>query len=1476
MGFTYDSLGRIKTIDMPTGFNDITATWSTTSVTITQGSNTVTKYWDGLARDLGYKESGDGTTLYFFKTLDAEGRVTGESKGGSSSAYKYVYVRNAAGNPTSITDPNGKITTMAYQDDDKTVTDAETHATIVQYHVLPGLVTQVKDALEKTVDYTYDGVGRLTSIDFNNSTRPGGYYSYNGLDQVASETHPETGAITYTYDSQGNLSSKTWGGITYSYLYNASNQLTQSASGDETITYTYDTSGRVSTISSSKSWKRDLITYNSLGSITGERQTIPVLGVKSTAYAYDLNNNLKSVTYPDGKVGSLTNNGLNVPETVSFNSKALISASAYGSLKQPTAMTIGNGTTFSAAYNNNGAISSASLKKSTTTLYSATYGYDNVGNIKTLTGTAPALNATFGYDALYRLTSAVYTGGKSYGYTYDNYGNLTGATENKVPVFSTTYTTKNQPTNTNYVYDTRGNMTSAPGFLYVWSRDNYLASVKDKLGTVITGNDYNERGLRYHARRAVPPAIVVTSPNGGQSYKVGAAVTITWNSQGVVGNVKIDYSINNGSTWTPIIASTANDGSHTWTIPNTPSSFCRVRISEIDGAPSDQSDAVFTILATTFMVVSPNGGEKWEVKSTKSIIWTTVGIVGNVKIDYSINNGSTWTSIISSTANDGIHTWTVPNVYSSNCLVRVAELDGSPSDVSNAIFSIVPQIAFELTAPNGGEQWKVGSVHAIPWTAGSDVGDIRIDYSIDNGDHWIPIETAASNTGSYAWTVPNTPSSNCLMRIQGALSTTPGVVLSDVSDGIFAIQENLPIQLTSPNGSEIMEAGKPFTIGWQSSAELDIENVRLEYSPDNGATYLPIADQVPNTGSYEWLVPYHASPHCLVRISSAYQYDDGNEKQPGFDLLYEFKFRVDGLSIGAGNDFTIRLGDVKKETLQDFIPSISFNSEANGKEYISFEGTSVELADCREFLRSWHSMQIMQDNNNRQVSILLDEKAVLENIPLSPMVRFSPAVSFVSGAGVEVAIDDLSVKINDAQEKGQKWNLLFNEDFERFIDGEQLKDSGWVQPLAETKEKVAESSGETDNISIVQDSSNAGQSVKIQSNGEHEAVIVKSFKIPHSFPFDVSDKPFEIQYNNNMDNSISPISPGNERAEAYSNEIDYTAHGPYFPLVTTDTVIPGNFGQIQAVTVTYTDTYYIYSFDGKLLSEYDQTGSCVRDYIYAGNRLIAEYRQSTGKYYYYMSDQINSTRIITDDIGNVVYSEAYGPYGDVQKTWIKTYDPKQKFSGKEREGYSELDYFGARYFDNNSYRFISVDPIINKESAISNPQLWNLYAYCGNNPITYLDRDGKARQEGKTPPKKWPNPPKDIAGKNPKWNSKGYWEGKSGRRLTWDDKAHGAGVDRGEGEQDGHWDNETSTDRWDRDGNPLGGNKQFKIVKGDTYEPLDPVKNYMRSKYGNTLADMLIQNTTTVIFTPSPVPTMTISLTLSVNFISVPLLIPGI
>jgi RHS repeat-associated protein len=98
---------------------------------------------------------------------------------------------------------------------------------------------------------------------------------------------------------------------------------------------------------------------------------------------------------------------------------------------------------------------------------------------------------------------------------------------------------------------------------------------------------------------------------------------------------------------------------------------------------------------------------------------------------------------------------------------------------------------------------------------------------------------------------------------------------------------------------------------------------------------------------------------------------------------------------------------------------------------------------------------------------------------------------------------------------------------------------------------------------------------------------------------------------------------------------------------------------------------------------------------------------------------------VTKDAGNAVYVAAYSPYGKIQEEWVPTYQPSLKFSGKERETNSEVDYFGARYYNHKHYRFLSVDPVINREEALSNPQLWNLYAFCRNNPVTFLDPTGE-------------------------------------------------------------------------------------------------------------------------------------------------------
>ncbi len=92
-------------------------------------------------------------------------------------------------------------------------------------------------------------------------------------------------------------------------------------------------------------------------------------------------------------------------------------------------------------------------------------------------------------------------------------------------------------------------------------------------------------------------SIAVTSPNGGESWLAGAVHDIAWWAIGTIAAVRIEVSTDNGATWRNVSASTANDGTYPWTVPNTPSRQCLVRVSDAaNAATSDASDSVFSIL----------------------------------------------------------------------------------------------------------------------------------------------------------------------------------------------------------------------------------------------------------------------------------------------------------------------------------------------------------------------------------------------------------------------------------------------------------------------------------------------------------------------------------------------------------------------------------------------------------------------------------------------------------------------------------------------------------------------------------------------------------------------------------------------------------------------------------------------------------------------------------------------------------------
>ncbi len=86
-----------------------------------------------------------------------------------------------------------------------------------------------------------------------------------------------------------------------------------------------------------------------------------------------------------------------------------------------------------------------------------------------------------------------------------------------------------------------------------------------------------------------------------------------------------------------------------------------------------------------------------------------------------------------------------------------------------------------LIAPMGGEYWQVGKTPSIIWES-KNLGEVILEYSIDNGSSWTPIDTVPAFQKEYAWTVPNTPSATCLVRVSADTLDGQSAAVFEIAD----------------------------------------------------------------------------------------------------------------------------------------------------------------------------------------------------------------------------------------------------------------------------------------------------------------------------------------------------------------------------------------------------------------------------------------------------------------------------------------------------------------------------------------------------------------------------------------------------------------------------------------------------------------------------------------------------------------------
>ncbi|MBN2416618.1 hypothetical protein JXO52_12300 [bacterium] len=389
------------------------------------------------------------------------------------------------------------------------------------------------------------------------------------------------------------------------------------------------------------------------------------------------------------------------------------------------------------------------------------------------------------------------------------------------------------------------------------------------------------------------PELSVAVPNGEETWIVGSTQTISWTTSSASGNVKIEYSIDNAATWSEIVASTPDLGTYDWTVPNTPTTECLVKISDVTGAPIDQSDMAFSIYSDSFdgdlgvFLDSRDatcynwvriGNQIWMAENLKADKYLNGDNIPNVETDAvwpGVTDGATciygntaansetygllynWFAVNDDRglAPDGWHVPTdaewmelevtlgMSSAAADDDGYRGTDEGGKLKDNSELFWNSPNEGATnesQFTAlPAGGRNYSNGSfmdlsIYAHFWTA-TEASDDRYAWRR---------RLAYDRADIYRTTVdkPYGFSVRCIKNL--------------------AVDE---LNIVSPNGGETLEVGTSYEIAWNSSGTSG--DVKIEYSIDNGITWTEEAASTPDDGTYTWTVPGTPSTECLVKVS---------------------------------------------------------------------------------------------------------------------------------------------------------------------------------------------------------------------------------------------------------------------------------------------------------------------------------------------------------------------------------------------------------------------------------------------------------------------------------------------------------------------------------------------------------------------------------------------------------------------------------
>ncbi len=374
-----------------------------------------------------------------------------------------------------------------------------------------------------------------------------------------------------------------------------------------------------------------------------------------------------------------------------------------------------------------------------------------------------------------------------------------------------------------------------------------------------------------------PPAVTLTSPNGGEAWQAGMSHTITWLSSGIDEDEWLTINLYDGETYRGQIGGTTiGAGSLDWSIApwfgdGTNYRVCVEAYVSGFGAVQDCGDASFAVTGSlqppVLTITSPNGGESWQAGTTHTITWTSTNTTGTEWATISLYEGGNHRADLGSVPlSNGSLDWQISPWIGdrTDYQIRIevwVDAYGPVQDSSDAPFAITGSAGpptLSLTNPNGGETWLAGTTQPITWTSTQVQGYEWVSVYLYSGDTYVrQIGGAVIGDGGMDWAIPSWIGDGTDYRV--CLETWVGDfgAVTDCSDASFSLTGSMDpptLTVTSPNGGEVWQAGTTQAITWTSTHTTGSEWLTIElYEGDQYCGSL--GGTTVGSGGYDWAIP---------------------------------------------------------------------------------------------------------------------------------------------------------------------------------------------------------------------------------------------------------------------------------------------------------------------------------------------------------------------------------------------------------------------------------------------------------------------------------------------------------------------------------------------------------------------------------------------------------------------------------------------